>query len=192
MAAEGARPTLEVEAKARADNLQAVEARLVKLGAVLEANKVERDEYWGHPSRNFGETDEALRLRITTADDGGGWSGAELTYKGAKLDAAIKSRPEETIAVEIDQVENLRRILQGLGFRPFGKVTKDRREFVLDGLTVCLDRVEGLGTFVEVELISTDLEAARARVLTLFKELGLDPSERRSYLELLLRPQKPH
>ena len=190
-AGEAARP-LEVEAKARAPNLAAVEARLVGLGAILESNKVERDEYFSHPSRDFARTDEALRLRVITADDGGGWSHAELTYKGAKVDAVTKSRPEETVELALDQVEGLRRVLGHLGFRPVAQVVKSRREFVHEGLTVCLDRVEQVGDYVEVEMISADLEAARARVLGLFKELGLDPSERRSYLELLLLGQKRH
>jgi adenylate cyclase class 2 len=183
---------LEVEAKAKADNLLLVEGRLAGLGAVLETNKVERDEYWAHPARDFGETDEALRLRIITADDGGGWSRAELTYKGAKVDSTTKTRPEETLSIDVDQVDGLRRVLEGLGFRPFARVTKDRREFLLEGLTICLDRVEGVGSYVEIELISDDLEAARRRVLGLFERLELDPCERRSYLELLLRAQKPH
>jgi adenylate cyclase, class 2 len=182
--AEG--PRLEVEAKAAAKDLKAVEAKLGRLGAVLEANKVERDEYWAHPARNFGETDEALRLRITTADDGGGWSGADLTYKGPKLDAVTKSRREEKVDLGVDAVPALRRVLEGLGFRPFATVTKERREFEAAGLTVCLDRVEEVGDYVEVELVTDNLEAGRVRVLDFFKELGLNPSERRSYLELKL------
>ena len=183
---------LEVEAKARCGNLAAVEANLAKMGAVLEANKTERDEYWAHPARDFGETDEALRLRVTTADDGGGWSRAELTYKGAKIDPDTKTRAEENVEVQLDQVEVLRKVLQGIGFRPFAMVTKDRREFELKGATVCLDKVEGVGEFVEVEIISDELEAAKARVMALFKELALVPNERRSYLELMLTEKKGH
>jgi len=185
-------PRLEVEAKARASDLKAVEARVAALGGVLEADKLERDEYWAHPSRDFGETDEALRLRVTTADDGGGWSRADLTYKGPKLDATTKSRREETVELRVDEVEALRRVLEGLGFRPFAKVTKQRKEFMAGGLSVCLDQVEDVGSFVEVELVTDDLEGARKRVLAFFKELGLDASERRSYLELKLAGKKAH
>lgn len=192
MQAAPAGARLEVEAKAPAKDLLAVEARLTSLGAVLEANKVERDEYWAHPTRDFGETDEALRLRVTTADDGGGWTKADLTFKGAKVDATTKTRPEETIQIAVDEQESLRRILTALGFRPFAKVVKDRREFVLEGASICLDTVEGVGTFVEVEVIAKELGAARAKVLDIFKRLQLDPSERRSYLELLLGKKKAH
>jgi adenylate cyclase class 2 len=184
--------SFEVEAKGRAPDLRRVEATIAAMGAILETNKLERDEYFAHPSRNFASTDEALRLRITTADDGGGWSRAELTYKGPKLDATTKSRAEETIEVAVDEADRLRWILGSLGFKRVAKVVKSRREFELEGLTICLDDVEGVGTYVEVELLAPELEAARERVLAMFAKLGLEGNERRSYLELLLERQKAH
>jgi adenylate cyclase class 2 len=53
---------------------------------------------------------------------------------------------------------------------------------------VCLDEVEGLGKFAELEILApaSKLEAARNVLLRLSAELGLTASERRSYLELLL------
>lgn len=181
---------LEVEAKARAGNLQSVEAKLAEVGAVLDTQKVELDEYFAHPGRDFAKTDEALRIRVTHADDGGGWSRAELTYKGPKVDGTTKTRPEENIEVQVDQVEGLRWILERLGFSPVAKLKKQRKEFVVEGLTVCLDDVEGLGPFVEVEVISADLEVARGRVLALFHRLGLTPDVRESYLEMHLAGHK--
>jgi adenylate cyclase class IV len=53
---------------------------------------------------------------------------------------------------------------------------------------ICLDEVEGLGCFVELEIqaAANQLEAARAVLLKSATELGLTRSERRSYLEMLL------
>ena len=179
-----------MEAKARAQDFQALEGKLAEMGAVLETQKLERDEYFAHPARDFGKTDEALRLRVTTADDGGGWSRAELTYKGPKVDDTTKTRPEETVEIPVDHAEGARFILERLGFTPVARLEKRRREFVVEGLTVCLDEVEGLGRFVEVETISADLEVARGKVLALFQRLGLAPDVRESYLEMHLAGQK--
>jgi adenylate cyclase class 2 len=179
-----------VEAKARASDFDAVESALAKLGAVLESEKVERDEYFAHPSRDFAVTDEALRLRVTTADDGGGWSRAELTYKGPKVDTTTKTRPEENVEIHVDQVEGARWILERLGFKPVAKLEKTRKEFVVEGLSVCLDDVKGVGRFVEVETISSDVDVARGKVLALFHRLGLSPDVRASYLEMHLAGQK--
>jgi predicted adenylyl cyclase CyaB len=53
---------------------------------------------------------------------------------------------------------------------------------------VAIDEVEGLGTFVELEqqVAAAGVEAARGRLLALAESLACGPSERRSYLELLL------
>jgi predicted adenylyl cyclase CyaB len=71
-------------------------------------------------------------------------------------------------------------------------VRKQRRRFDIDckGHRVegALDDVEHIGTFVELELRANDddLEAAKQVIRELAEELRLGPSERRSYLELLL------
>ena len=55
-------------------------------------------------------------------------------------------------------------------------------------IEVALDRVEGLGSFVELELIAEQagLESARQCVTSAAARLGLSETERRSYLEMLL------
>jgi adenylate cyclase class IV len=57
---------------------------------------------------------------------------------------------------------------------------------------VAVDRVEGLGDFVELELAAqeTDIESAGKVLASLAGHLSLGPSERRSYLELLMEKQK--
>jgi len=88
------------------------------------------------------------------------------------------------------------RLLTSLGFRLTASVRKHRRvfEFSRDGFTVqaCLDRVEKVGTYVELEIMAEDsrFEPARDVVLKCATELGLSEMERRSYLELLLEARK--
>ena len=72
-------------------------------------------------------------------------------------------------------------------------VEKNRETYILDGVTVCLDNVKGLGGYVETELfgseaemIASEIELARNRVLGMMEKLGLSEFERRSYLEMLL------
>jgi adenylate cyclase class IV len=58
---------------------------------------------------------------------------------------------------------------------------------------VALDEVQRLGTFLELELPATDetLEQRRDCLRALAAELPLGPSQRRSYLELLLEAAGP-
>ena len=134
------------------------------------------DEYFNHPCRDFAVTDEALRLRMD--------SRGRITYKGPKIDRFTKTREE--IELDVEDLDKMALILVRLGFRRVAKVSKRRKEYLIDGVTVCLDSVEGLGDFVELEVQGEDAEEGRSRIERLRDELGLVGSERRSYLEMLI------
>ena len=168
---------IEIEVKAYADDLAAIEALLLRLGAVFIGAVHQTDRYFNHPGRDFAQTDEALRIRI--ADDR-----AFMTYKGQKIDRLSKTREE--IEVAVGDAAAATRLLVRLGFTPVAAVMKYRRLYELGEFTVCLDDVVGLGTFVEVEARGADLEKARDGALALLEQLKLHRTERRSYLELLL------
>lgn len=145
------------------------------------------DRYFNHPDRDFAQTDEALRLR--TISDGN-----LVTYKGPKLDPVTKTRHEIEISYSPgkDAAAEFAEMLTLLGFRESLSVKKTRRVFQLDWkdreVEVLLDDVEGLGQFAEIETIALegDQDAAKECVLSLAKKLGLEESERRSYLRMLI------
>jgi adenylate cyclase class 2 len=178
----------EVEVKLRADH-GSVRERLEALGARAETTVEQVDRYYDAPHREFAETDEALRLRrVTRPGDGDEAGGTEtrVTYKGPLVDDVSKTRVEhETTVVD---GETMADVLDALGFTPAATVEKRREVYSLDGLTVVLDDVTDLGTFVEVELESEDVEAARERCFRVVRDLGLDPDDgiRTSYLGMLL------
>jgi adenylate cyclase class 2 len=179
--AQGDEP-VEVEVKARVDELAPVRERLTSMGFELAGKQTQTDTYYQHPARDFAETDEALRIRRTVDQ-------ARLTYKGPKLDAVTKSRRE--IDTQLTDVSAMASVLEALGFEAAGTVRKDRTVFARDPLTVTLDEVEGLGTFVEVEQVArTDIDATRERVREIADELGLSDYTRRSYLRLVLEKKK--
>jgi adenylate cyclase class 2 len=179
---------LEVEMKFADADHDAVKRRLQKWGARKEGQRQEIDHYFNAPDRDFARTDEALRIRLI-----GGGSNC-VTYKGPKCDAETKTRTEFEIELNRGKraAEEFMQLLVHLGYRPVEVVRKRRRYYQLRRgrftLDVCLDQVDGLGEFVELEIRAREdqLDAARTVVLDTAKELGLSRSERRSYLELLL------
>ena len=183
----------EVELKLRADH-DAVRPALDDAGATLDRRVRQVDTYYDAPHRDFAETDEALRLREETRDPSGqagagGEPTTRLTYKGPLVEAASKTREEhETTVADGDEATG---ILTGLGFEPAAVVEKHRTFFTVDGYTVSLDRVDGLGEFVEVEAEaaeSDEVAAVREGAVDVLRDLGLDPDDqiRTSYLGLLL------
>lgn len=166
---------LEIEIKAHCTDHGPVRDRLAALGARHSGSLTERDTYYNHPARDFARTDEALRIR-----EAGGV--AVLTYKGPKIGTASKTRIEEEVTV--DDPESIRKILDLLGFTETGSVVKNRDRYHLGETEVCLDSVEGLGLFVELERKEIDRERVEGELFSIARELGLELFERRSYLEL--------
>jgi len=164
---------VEVKARARPETI----GNILALGATLIGTENHRDLYFNSPLRNFKESDEALRIRIKE-------EGARLTYKGPKLDKETKSRLELT--VKIDRPEEMEKILRALDFMRSAEVRKRRTKYALDDAVVAFDEVEGLGSFVEVEISGVeDWEMQASKALALLGRLGLGESIRSSYLELL-------
>jgi pantoate--beta-alanine ligase len=111
--------------------------------------------------------------------------------------AAVKVRTELELPLpEGDEAaDQFMRLLAHLGYRPTAVVRKRRRSYRLQrggfDLTVCLDEVEGLGRFAEVEVLAPQeqLPAARSALQDTAKALGLTDVEPRSYLGLVLAAQ---
>ncbi len=166
---------IEVEAKAQCS--PEIEEKILEMGGKWIGVENHLDQYFNSPQHDFAKTDEALRIRIKE-------EGTRLTYKGPKLDSVTKSRKEVT--VKVDDPGSLEEILNSLGFSVAAVVKKRRVKYALEGATLCLDDVKGLGTYLEVELSADDdWEDAKDQVLAIMSRLGLKESIRKSYLELL-------
>lgn len=183
----------EVEVKVPADH-DRVRAALEDLGADRVGRVVQTDTYYDAPDRSFADTDEALRIREERAGDGGD-PGADsddglvaITYKGPKVDEGSKTRREAE--TEVGNRDSAAAILDGLGYDPVATVRKERERFTVEGYTVTLDDVDGVGSYVEVEREGSEADVDRLRegAYDLLERLGLDPDDqvRESYLELLL------
>jgi len=119
----------------------------------------------------------------------------ELTYKGPKVDPKSKTRVEVTLGVS--ELGSTRSFLEHVGFKYVATVTKNRVFYKVEGVTVSIDEVEGVGLYVEFEQIvesKDSVEPVRDMLLSLTQKLGLDSkqSTRESYLELFLRKHPPY
>ena len=182
---------IEVEVKLQIDNIERMMEKLQMQGFVQKSVIFESDTYFTHPHHDFWQSDEALRLRscenIETKE-----KSAVITYKGAKMDDVSTTRPEYETAVE--DVEVLYRILIAADFLPVMPVKKKRISFKKEDMTVCLDEVESLGTFMEVEILVEASEAgacydpALERIEQFLQNLGysMKDTTRRSYLSMLM------
>jgi len=171
---------LEFELKVRITSLDPVRQQLTRHNARFCGRIHEHDIYYNAPHRDFGVTDEAIRVRYTNDH-------VVVTYKGAKIKTSgLKAREELNMVVDSGSV--FEQMLDRLGFTRTAEVNKWRENYRLSGAAIMLDEVEGLGTFVEIEILAEDANSdAAARIQEIAKEIGVfgEPILA-SYLELLL------
>ena len=178
---------LEIEMKFPVADFAPVVAKLRGWQAREQPTIDEADRYFNAPDRDFGKTDEAFRLRSIGDEN-------RVTYKGPKQGGPTKTRTEIEIVLEAGSAgaDKFCRMVQLLGYRPTAVVRKGRtiHEFQRGGfdMQACLDQVESLGNFVEIEIVAEAerKEAAQAVLLEVVRELGLPAAEPRSYLEMVL------
>ena len=170
---------LEIELKVSVPDLVPVRSSLVTLGAISQGKLHEHDIYYNAPHRDFGITDEAMRVRYTNDH-------AVVTYKGAKIKTfGLKAREELNTAVESGPV--FEEMLDRLGFRKTAEVNKWRETFRFGIASVSLDTVDELGTFVEIEVMTETGSDATEQIASIAEKIGVHGQPiLESYLELLL------
>jgi adenylate cyclase class 2 len=169
---------LEVELKVKVPSLEPIRKNLLEKGA--ENTGRIHDIYYNAPHRDFGVTDEAVRVRYTNDH-------AVVTYKGAKIKKfGLKAREELNTAVESGEV--FETMLDRLGFTKTTEVNKWRENFRYADAAICLDEVNELGTFVEIEIMTSDENShAEKEIKRIAHEIGVSGEPiLASYLELLL------
>lgn len=186
---------IEVEVKLKIDSAESIEKKLIELGFKKGQTLQEIDYYYNGVDRDFRASGEALRLRLVESLDGSavvadrpGEPLIQMTYKGPKLDNVSMSRVEHQ--VNIDNFETMLSILSSLGYKPVELVIKLRRELFSEEICACVDTVDGLGDYLELEIMADEesqRENALDKISVVLKQLGYSISDTTttSYLSML-------
>ena len=169
-------------------SLERTAANLGELGFAPKSFVREQDTYFDTSIGQIRQNGEALRIR-ETSKMWGEQTETRITFKGHKLNTRSMTRQE--LETTIGDAETGMRILQALGYRPVRPtVIKIRREYEKESVTACLDQVEGLGDYLELETViaeGEDREGALQLLEQILKQLGYTLAEttRTSYLTQL-------
>ncbi len=179
---------LEVELKAWAD-LASARARLEALGKKPAKRTVKLDVYFRSSAAAANPLDpvrdKVVRLRV---DD----DHVYVTAKKKTISQGIET--SEEIELGVHSAEEARAFLGYIGFEPFLTKKKESEAWPWrEGLTVELNRVDGLGELVEIEALvpsgagSAAVEAVRTELRSVLRALEIDEAkiEARSYRALL-------
>lgn len=179
---------IEVELKARVDDLASVEARVAAF-ARFERDVSKCDEYWHGPDWRFVRGTKGFRLRRDAGK-------AIVTFKQKRNEGGIEINKETEF--EVSDAAAFEALVARIGCEPFYRKRKDGKAYEYDGATIELVSIEGIGSFIEIErLAETDdpaeLALAQGAIRAILGMAGVPESdiEGRSYSELLLGPQAP-
>lgn len=187
-------PLIEIERKRAVESREPLERRLKQSGFVATGPMVEIDTYYSRPDVDSLVTVECLRVRERDA-------GCEVTYKPASdsathSTAGVIAKEETNVALaDVTQAAHAHTLLEALGMVRLAQVEKSRTCYRAPGkpeLSVVVDTVAGLGSFVETEIVS---EGSRQEAVRWLEEtellLGLDdrPVVTSPYRDLLLSAQ---
>ena len=172
---------VEIEAKMRLHDRDAMIARLESLGATLDADLSETNSYFDTPMGKLKSTDQGLRTRVEVV--GAGTPNEKvtttITHKGPRAIGALKSRFETELVA--DNAKDAALLLVALGFDHVLSFEKRRTRYTLDQCHVELDELPVLGRFIEIEGATEDV------VTAVREKLGLtdEPMIRSSYIAML-------
>lgn len=149
----------EVEVKAKVRDQHALLSALSEQGCVLGAPVEERDTLY---AREVGTLDAYNRnadfLRIRERGDGKVIF--TLKHHPERHEGRPDSMPLEH-ETEIGSRDEMEHALLLMGYHEAVRVTKVRRKGKFGKWEICLDEVEGLGSFIELEEMTDGTETAR-------------------------------
>lgn len=167
----------EVEVKAILDNKEDMLLRLHELGIEFGAPKVQDDTVYAEKAGSLEEflsNELFLRLRVI---DGGKVIFTAKHHPGrtAAIDGTFPTEHE----VEVESREIMEKILLLQGYQEVVHIRKTRSSASYKEWEICLDEVEGLGAFIEVEHLvaeGTDVEEVYENLKAFIRTLGVPDS----------------
>ncbi len=141
----------EIEIKARCTDRQALLAKFAEQNVSVSEPVTQEDQVFGLPGQKGDNDNQAPWLRIRTETRG---SGEKTIFTLKKsVTGQLDSIEHETEVLDGNECRN---IISHLGFVPYVRIIKTRQKAQLGDIEFCIDDVDGLGSFVEVERLTDE------------------------------------
>ena len=167
---------LEIEIKARLRDREETIRQLEARGCVFDAISIQDDTVFVQKTGSLAEylsNDVFMRIRIQNGDR------TILTAKKpVRKSAEVLVKHEHETVVE--SAEQTKAILELLGYTAAVHTVKSRQAGHVGEYEVCLDEIEGLGSFIELEKMgdAADAEHIQAHMGEFLVSLGVAPEDR--------------
>jgi adenylate cyclase class 2 len=174
----------EIEVKAKLSNIQSAIEILTNRGVSLSEKLVQNDTIY---AKELGNVETYLKnkhfLRLRTVNN-------TKTFFNLKMNGE-NSLTKIEYETEVSKREEIHNILVALGFQPSTITNKTRITGHYKEMEICIDEVEGLGAFIEVEIMTDEgnAEEIQNKMFDFLRTLGVEEKDRvfEGYDILLLR-----
>ena len=161
----------EIELKFQVDNFD-------KIKSILESNNEELSEEYRQ-----SDTIYVSDLSDTESKEGSLWLRVRKVNDKIEMNLkkqSAKKMESEEIEFEVSDYDLANRFLKTLGYQEWVQVNKVRRYSKYENVNVCMDEVERLGCFIELELLIEDNDDKdyESILLDYASKLGIDASRR--------------
>lgn len=176
---------IEIKYKVSQPDFKKIAMKLRQLGAHHLYDKKEVDIYFNVAGRDSISSKECLRIRESS-------SHTELTYKAPSKNPKEKHFAKRELNVDVKDAKATHAILEAMGNRKLVTIKKHRRYFKFAGCVVTLDRIDGAGTFIEVEYEGRSKKSGLEIVMKCSEKLGLREKkiDNRPYRDILLEKRQ--
>ena len=157
----------EIEVKAKVDDFIKLKEKLQELQCELSEGIVQKDTVFIQPGTSYPVVDSGkpvLRIR----------------EQGEETILTLKIPQENNLTciekeINVNHPEKTKALIELLGFKEMIESTKVRQKAKYQEYEICLDNVEGLGMFVEVEKISyEDSIIVQKELFSFLQKLGIE------------------
>jgi len=180
----------EIEVKGALDDKDAFISRLIERGCELGPETVQKDTVFVRDTgsiETYLSNDDFLRLR-----EENGQTFFTLKNHPGRTDS-LHTAPLE-LELTVSSRDVMEQILSYMGYQEAVRIHKRRRKGRYGNWEVCVDEVEGLGCFVELEELaekSDEIEDIQKRMKVFLAELGVQTGDQiRNRYDILLLQEK--
>lgn len=161
----------EIELKFQVDNFDKIESILKGKNEELSEEYHQSDTIYVSDLSDTESKKGSLWLRVRKVNDK-----IEMNLKKQ----SSKKMESEEIEFEVSDYDLANRFLKTLGYQEWVSVNKIRRYSKYENVNICMDKVERLGCFIELELLidENDNKDYESVLLDYASKLGIDVSRR--------------
>lgn len=167
---------MEIEIKAWLKDREVVMEKLRALGCEFSPIKTQDDMVWTENTGDmatFLANSVFLRIRVQNGEK------VILTAKKPKALRGAGSLVKREHEVVVDSAEEARGILEMLGLREIVRTVKRRQTTEHSGYEICIDEVDDLGSFIELEKMGEkeDAEKIQTEMSAFLVSLGVSAED---------------